>query len=408
MTGECVSVEEPTGPSSSPAVVPGIGKPLIVGPSEALRVLCSLAERVAVSDAKVLITGESGVGKDLIAQLIHWHSRRAASAFVAVNCAAFTESLLESELFGHVKGSFTDAVRDTVGKLQLAHNGTIFLDEVGEMSLRMQALLLRFLENGEIQSVGAERGRARVNVRVVAATNRDLHEAVAAGRFREDLLYRLDVIHLHVPPLRDRPEDIRALVVHTLSKAERKIEFTEDALRALEAYRWPGNVRELQNVVERLIWTSVEAVVDVGALPAPFRPGRVERVVQTRERRRQLADELYKSLTEGSLSFWEHVHVLFLERDITRNDIRELVRRGLATTHGNYRAVVGMFGMPTTDYKRFLNFLTTHDCVVDFRPYRSGGLKGGAAGRAVAQKSESQDFPATRARRPMTPSGNWQ
>ena len=408
MTGECVSVEEPTGPSSSPAVVSGIGKPLIVGPSEALRVLCSLAERVAVSDAKVLITGESGVGKDLITQLIHWHSRRAASAFVAVNCAAFTESLLESELFGHVKGSFTDAVRDTVGKLQLAHNGTIFLDEVGEMSLRMQALLLRFLENGEIQSVGAERGRARVNVRVVAATNRDLHEAVAAGRFREDLLYRLDVIHLHVPPLRDRPDDIRALVVHTLSKAERKIEFTEDALLALEAYRWPGNVRELQNVVERLIWTSVEAVVDVGALPASLRPGRVERVFPTRERRRQLADELYKSLTEGSLSFWEHVHVLFLERDITRNDIRELVRRGLTTTHGNYRAVVGMFGMPTTDYKRFLNFLTTHDCVVDFRPYRSGGLKGGAAGRAVAQKSESQDFPATRARQPMTPSGNWQ
>ena len=131
-------------------------------------------------------------------------------------------------------------------------------------------------------------------------------------------------------------------------------------------------------------------------------------MVQTRERRRQLADELYKSLTEGSLSFWEHVHVLFLERDITRNDIRELVRRGLTTTHGNYRAVVGMFGMPTTDYKRFLNFLATHDCVVDFRPYRTGGIKGGAAGQATAQKGESQDFPATRARQPMTPSGNWQ
>jgi transcriptional regulator with GAF, ATPase, and Fis domain len=375
----------------------GVEKPLLVGRSEALRMICSLAERVAVSDAKVLITGESGVGKDLIARHVHCHSRRAASAYVAVNCAAFTETLLESELFGHVKGAFTDAVRDTVGKLQLAHNGTIFLDEVGEMSLRMQALLLRFLENGEVQPVGAERGYARVNVRVIAATNRDLHEAVATGRFREDLLYRLDVVHIHVPPLRDRVDDIRALVAHLLAKAERQIQFTENALRALESYRWPGNVRELQNVVERLIWTSVSETVDVDDLPGALRPGRVERVVPTRERRRQLADELFKSLTDGTLSFWEHVHALFLDRDITRHDIRELVRRGLAATHGNYRAVVGLFGMPATDYKRFLNFLTTHDCVVDFRPYRVGTV-GHAGARHAAPRPDTAELARVRAR----------
>jgi len=378
-----------TAASPPPGVTDDTGRPLIIGRSGGLRAVCALAERVAAGDAKVLITGESGVGKDLIAQLIHVHSQRTEGSFVAVNCAGFTETLLESELFGHVKGAFTDAVRDTVGKLQLAHNGTIFLDEVGEMSLRMQALLLRFLENGEIQPVGAERIPAHVDVRVIAATNRDLTEAVSAGRFREDFLYRLNVVHIHVPPLRERPDDIRVLVAHMVSHAERQITFSDEALRALEHYRWPGNVRELQNAIERLIWTSVGDVVGLDELPATLRPGRVERVVPTHERRRQLADELYKSLTEGSLSFWEDVHTLFLERDITRNDIRELVRRGLTTTHGNYRAVVGMFGMPTTDYKRFLNFLTTHDCVVDFRPYRSGGLKGGAAGRAVAQKSES-------------------
>ncbi len=395
---------EPTGASGPFAEGYTVEKPLLIGRSEALRVICSLAERVAASDAKVLITGESGVGKDLIARHVHCHSPRAAGPFVAVNCAGFTETLLESELFGHVKGSFTDAVRDTVGKLQVANNGTIFLDEVGEMSLRMQALLLRFLENGDVQPVGAERARTRVNVRVIAATNRDLHEAVASGRFREDLLYRLDVVHIHVPPLRERVDDVRALVAHLLSKSERTVQLSEGVLHALELYRWPGNVRELQNVVERLVWTTAGDTVDVDDLPGHLRPGRVERVLPVRERRRQLADELFKSLTEGSLSFWEHVHALFLDRDITRHDIREVVKRGLTATHGNYRAVVGMLGMPATDYKRFLNFLTTHDCVVDFRPYRSGSA-GKSQHRATGVKPDSPEVARIRARQPLA-SGN--
>jgi DNA-binding NtrC family response regulator len=350
---------------------PMAGPPLVIARSEAFREICRLAERVAAGDAKVLITGESGVGKDVIARYIHCRSTRAESAFVAVNCAGVTETLLESELFGHVKGAFTDAVRDKTGKLQVAHGGTVFLDEIGEMSLRMQALFLRFLENGEIQPVGADQAVTRVDVRVIAATNRNLSDAVAAGRFREDLLYRLDVVHILVPPLRDRRDDVRALVEHILSTAARPITFTEEALRALEAYRWPGNVRELQNVVERLVWMSSGDRVGVEDLPPQFRPGRLDLVVPTRERRRQRADDLFKALVDRQLSFWEHVHSLFLDRDLTRHDLRELVKRGLAATHGNYRGAVRLFGMPDGDYKRFMNFLTTHNCVVDFRPFRN-------------------------------------
>ena len=248
-------------------------KPLIIGRSPVIQAICGLAERVAGGDAKVLITGESGVGKDLVAQLIHFHSRRARQPLVAVNCAGVPETLLESQLFGHVKGAFTDAHRDKVGMLQQAHQGTIFLDEVAEMSLRMQAMFLRFLENGEIQPVGSETVRTQVDVRVIAATNKDLMAAVSAGHFREDLMYRLDVVHIRVPPLRERAEDVRALIEHHLSHAQRSITLTEEALHALETYRWPGNVRELQNVVERLIWTSVNDTVGIEDLPARLLPG---------------------------------------------------------------------------------------------------------------------------------------
>ncbi len=354
-------------------------KPLIVGRSPAILAICALAERVAEGDAKVLITGESGVGKDLIAQLIHSHSRRASHTFVPVNCAGVPETLLESQLFGHVKGAFTDAFRDKVGMLQQAHNGTVFLDEVAEMSLRMQAMFLRFLENGEIQPVGSDVMKTQVNVRVIAATNKDLAAAVAAGQFREDLMYRLDVVHIRVPPLRERCEDVRALIEHHLSRSQRRISLTEEALRALETYRWPGNVRELQNVIERLIWTSAKDVVGIEDLPQRLLPGRSETILPLRERRRQRADDLFKALTEGSFSFWEHVHPLFLDRDLTRHDLRELVRRGLAATRGNYQAVVRLFGMPDTDYKRFLNFLGTHGCVVDFREFRTPAPHDGAA-----------------------------
>jgi len=364
--------------TGSPAPGPQHDLPLIVGGSEELRQIRTLAEQVAPGDAKVLITGESGVGKDLVARLIHARSPRAAGPFVPVNCASLTETLLESELFGHVKGSFTDAVRDKVGKLQQAHGGTLFLDEAAEMTLRMQAMFLRFLENGEIHPVGADSFRERVDVRIIAATNKSLPDEVAAGRFREDLMYRLDVVHIHVPPLRERRADIRELIEHMLGRSSRPIRLDDEALFALESYRWPGNVRELQNVVERLVWTARDDVVRVQDLPPHVRPGRVEAVLPARERRRQRADDLFKAVTEGSLGFWEHVHPLFLDRDLTRHDLRELVRRGLSATRGNYRAVVRLFRMSEADYKKFLNFLGTHDCVVDFRPYRHVTIEDGA------------------------------
>jgi transcriptional regulator with PAS, ATPase and Fis domain len=332
--------------------------------------LIKQAEQAAAGDAKVLLTGESGVGKDVIAQHIHNHSRRSSGEYVAVNCAGLTESLLESELFGHVKGSFTGAYRDKPGKLQIAHRGTLFLDELGEMSLRMQALLLRFLENGEVQAVGSDRTMCTVDVRVIAATNSNLPELIAQGRFREDLLYRLRVIHLHIPPLRSRRADIRPLATHFLSRSGRTITLQAEAWKVLEQYGWPGNVRELQNVAEQLIWLApTDRPIEVAQLPQIVRS--VPSLTPAHERRRQLADDLYQAIVSGGYSFWDHIHPLFLDRDITRHDVRELLRRGLQTTRGNYRSLLQLFRIPKTDYKRFLNFLAAHDCGVDYREFRN-------------------------------------
>jgi transcriptional regulator with PAS, ATPase and Fis domain len=354
---------------------------IVAASSQMLEVL-AVARRSAAGEAKVLITGESGVGKDLIAREIHLNSRRASGPFVAVNCAGLTETLLESELFGHAKGSFTGAYRDKPGKLQLADRGTLFLDEVGEMSLRMQALLLRFLETGEIQAVGAHQAIAHVNVRVIAATNRNLEERVSQGEFREDLLYRLRVIHIHVPPLRDRREDVPLLVDHLLKRSGRSLQISEDAMQVLCQYRWPGNVRELQNIMEQAMWFSDREIIDVGHLPRSVRASG-DALLPSRERRRQIADDLYDALVSGGYSFWEHIHPIFLQRDITRHDIRELVRRGLQTTRGSYRGLLTLFKMSPLDYQRFHNFLTAHGCKVEFREFRNGDLAATAPRRPL-------------------------
>jgi transcriptional regulator with PAS, ATPase and Fis domain len=348
--------------------------------SPAMRELLEFAQRAAAGDAKILITGETGVGKDVLANHIHRLSQRCTAEYVAVNCAGLSESLLESELFGHVKGSFTGAFRDKVGKVLLANGGTLFLDEVGEMSLRMQALLLRFLENGEIQPVGSDTTR-KVDVRIIAATNKDLAELVRAGQFREDLFYRLQVIHLHVPALRERRADIRAIGQRFVAASKRDLILSEEAWKALERYRWPGNVRELQNVIEQLVWRSTaDALIDVHHLPTTITAAGAA-LLPSRERRRQLADELYQAIVSGGYSFWEHIHPLFISRDITRHDIRQLVRRGLGVTRGSYRALLQLFGMPPEDYKRFMNFLGTHDCRAEFREFRNANPETTAAAR---------------------------
>ena len=194
---------------------------------------------------------------------------------------------------------------------------------------------------------------------------------IAAGQFREDLLYRLRVIHLEVPALRERRDDIPSLVAHFVERTGRNVTFTEHAMQLLARYRWPGNVRELHNVVEQMVWLADGDVVDVDRLPASIRVS-APTAVPTRERRCQVADELYAAIVTGGYSFWEHIYPLFLSRDITRHDMRELVRRGLATTRGNYRALLRLFGMSNEDYKRFLNFLAAHDCRADFREFRNG------------------------------------
>ena len=331
--------------------------PELIGESAAMENLRALATAVARGDAKVLITGESGVGKDLIARHIHFYSSRRNRAFVAVNCAAFTEALLESELFGHVRGSFTGAYRDKLGKLRLGDGGTVFLDEVGEMSLRMQALLLRFLESGEVQPVGADDAPRTINARIIAATNRNLDELIAVGRFREDLLYRLRVIHVHVPPLRERIDDLPALVRHTLTRTCRNVVFSDEALEAMERYRWPGNVRELQNVVERSSWLpGVTDRVELEHLPEAFRPRPALIAETTRERRRTSPTILYRRPDFPDVRLLGP-YPAPVPRARNHQDDRQLLRHGLAATGGNYRAAVTLFGMTDAEYKRFCNFL---------------------------------------------------
>jgi len=424
----------------------------LIGSSKAISDLKAEVERVARSDAKVLITGESGSGKEVVARAINDTSAR-AKTFVPVNCAGIPETLLESELFGHVKGSFTGAYRDKPGKLEMADHGTIFLDEIGEMTLRMQGLLLRFLETGEIQKVGAERVARATDVRVMSATNRSLRELITLGQFREDLFYRINVIHIEVPPLRERREDIQLLIDFFLARftGSRSLDVgparpmngefdeTEDiqdlegladearslfdpasrngsardftsvtaengngirntniaasgvaigngsvngvnshspvraiskmAMDALSEYSWPGNVRQVENVVERLVVTGRREIVQLEDLPQEIRnpsgPGR-----PGRERRRTVADELFKKLVDERESFWNLVYPLYMNREITRANVRDLVHKGLEEARGNYKIVLRLFNMDATDYKRFLNFLRKHDCQLPFKEYR--------------------------------------
>jgi len=246
----------------------------IIGSSGKMREVLDLAGRVAASDASLLITGESGTGKELLAKGVHFNSGRAENSFVAVNCAAIPEALIESELFGHVKGSFTGAVRDKEGKFELADGGTLFLDEIGDLRIDLQAKILRALQEREVDRVGGAKPIA-VDVRVIAATNKDIERAVREGAFREDLYYRLNVITLVIPPLRDRKEDIPLLAEHFIKKFNKNagVLLEAAALSALMAYGWPGNVRELENVIERASVLRRGALITLEELPEKLKKG---------------------------------------------------------------------------------------------------------------------------------------
>ena len=254
-----------------------------------VQALLRKADKIKNNPVTVLITGESGTGKEVLARYIHFTSNRNAAKFVSVNCAALSESLLLSELFGHEKGAFTGAISTKPGKFEIAHKGTLFLDEIGDMSLDIQAKLLRVLEESGFERVGGTKS-LEVDVRLVTATNKDLEQLIHAGKFREDLYYRINVVHLHLPPLRQRREDIPLLVAHFLAKYNAKyhkqaVKFSDDAMSVLLAYNWPGNVRELENVINNAILLSERGVIGVEGL---------KRNIVTSEPEKQLAIDLSK------------------------------------------------------------------------------------------------------------------
>jgi transcriptional regulator with GAF, ATPase, and Fis domain len=280
----------------------------LLGQSSALKTILSQIELVAPTEASVLILGESGTGKELIARALHDRSNRARRALVKVNCASIPRDLFESEFFGHAKGSFTGALRDRVGRFQLADGGTLFLDEIAEIPLELQSKLLRVLQEGEFERVGEDRTR-QVSVRVIAATNRKLEQEVEAGRFRRDLFFRLSVFPLKVPPLRDRLDDIPVLAASFLEQAARRMHstvpiLTRENVQDLTSYTWPGNVRELQNVIERAVILARGGTLSFGlqetAGPSVVAGTERQPPVSTREQlleleRRSIVDALQKS-----------------------------------------------------------------------------------------------------------------
>ena len=342
---------------TKPTLTPGAAAPqhpldtLLVCRSAAIEQLRAIASRVATGEARVLVSGESGVGKDVLARFIHAHSRRAALPFVSVSAIGLPEPSLSDQ----INASFLSA-----------RGGTLFVDEISELPLTLQARLLRLLEGGLSAPDGLP-----YDQRVIASTTRDLGELVAHGQFREDLMYRLNVVHLHVPPLRERHDDVRPLAEWKSRKLGRPLVCTSEAWGALEHYYWPGNVRELSNVVEQLTWTAPHATVRLDDLPESVRGYAAGGLKPVRERRRQMADEIYSGLIEGRYTFWNDVYEMFMRRDLTRDDLRGLMRRGLTATRGSYRSVLVLFGMAREDYKRLLNFLAAHECALDFREFRA-------------------------------------
>ncbi len=318
----------------------------VVGESRAIQDLLAQVRMVAASKSTVLLTGETGTGKELLASAIHRYSPRRARAFVKVNCAAIPDNLMESELFGHVRGAFTGAVGPRRGKFALADGGTIFLDEIGTLGMSLQPKILRVLQEREFEPLGAERTE-RVDVRIVAATNRDLGRMVAEGRFLEDLYYRLNVIPLHIPPLRERPADIPPLIEHFIRKHQRNVGkrivgVGPEALQALLQYPWPGNVRELENTIERAIVLSSGSVINPQCLSARQSPADTAPL---------------PSLTLRSNVDWVE---------------RETVRRAIEATHGVKKDAADLIGIS----QRALSYYITKHSLESQRtdaPSPSGG-----------------------------------
>ncbi|SDE79274.1 sigma 54-interacting transcriptional regulator [Sporomusa acidovorans] len=324
---------------------PGPSFHKFIGQSGKVREALAIAAKAAVSTATVLIIGESGTGKELVAEGIHYGSRRAEGPFIRVNCAAIPESLLESELFGHEKGAFTGAVRQKPGKFSLADKGTIFLDEIGELSKSMQAKLLRVLQHKEFARVGGET-LFKVDVRIIAATNRDLTQMVTNGEFREDLYYRLHVIPILLPPLRERVEDIPILVDHFLQKIsgeQGKVinGIASEVLAGLMAYRWPGNVRELENVIERMVTLTDGSRLVTADLPLYLRGGKEEVLLAVNEQTAALPP----SLTDTTVLSWAEYEKRIIALALTQYGSYNAAGKALGLTHKTVAAKAQKYGI---------------------------------------------------------------
>jgi two-component system nitrogen regulation response regulator GlnG len=320
----------------------------VVGRSEGMQKVFKLIGQLAASDATALITGESGTGKELVARAIYHHSNRSDKPFLAINCAAIPENLLESELFGHEKGAFTGATNQRIGKFEQCNGGTIFLDEIGDMTLGTQTKILRVLQNGTFERVGGNQP-VQVNVRVIAATNKPLEEAVSRKEFREDLFYRLNVVRVQIPPLRDRRDDIRLLVNYFLRKFAQQQKqapksISPESLALLEKFHWPGNVRELENVIQRALVVAKGVAILPADLPAEItretHPAASPAPSKTENAPTQPADEL-ASLSQA-LFRWARNHK---DQPLLPLVERELVVQALAETKGNQVQAAKMLGI---------------------------------------------------------------
>jgi transcriptional regulator with GAF, ATPase, and Fis domain len=317
--------------------------------------------RFAASDSPVLITGETGTGKELFARAVFLNARRRRRTFLSVNCAQYVGTeLVASELFGHRKGSFTGAAGDHRGIFEEADGGFVFLDEVGDLPQQAQAMLLRTLSEGEIVPVGSTQVK-RVDVRVVAATSRDLAPMIATGKFRADLYYRLRPLHVHVPPVRVRGDDWELIAQYFLDRFNRqerlRRELSPEAFKTLRAHRWPGNVREVKSVVD----TGFHICTGARIMPVDF-AGALEmaaREVQDASNQ-AVIDDLCARMATGEDSFWETVHRPFLDRDLNRTEVREIIARGLQSSRGSYKRLLNVFGINSGDYLKFMDFLRHH------------------------------------------------
>ncbi|MFC2172348.1 sigma 54-interacting transcriptional regulator [Acidobacteriota bacterium] len=347
------------------AVQETFGFEQIIGRSAPMEKVFKVLYKVIDSPSSVMLLGESGTGKELIAKAIHYNGIRKDKNFVAINCAALPSELLESELFGHVRGAFSGAASDKKGLMETADGGTIFFDEISELDFNLQAKLLRAVEESSIRRVGDTRPRT-IDVRIICASNKNLKDEVEKEKFRKDLYYRLNVITIHLPTLRERPDDIPVLSEYFLDKMNRKLVkdlkgFEAEVLERFSAYHWPGNVRELENIIERAVVLADGPKISLDDLPEDI--PLLSDGAGTKDANHAQAVTLFKAMADGGQKFWDVIRKPFLDREISRNLVKEVVMLGLMRTEGSYKKLAELFNVGD-QYKKFHGFLKNNDCHV--------------------------------------------